>query len=237
VESFAVEEFARIVAAPSFSVGEAALVMSWGVQETAGPLSFDVIDQLATLDDLAGSVPTPTASGIAEFLFGGEGLFRGNTDSYYDPANSFLDRVLQSGRGIPITLSVVMIEVGARLGVPLAGVGLPAHVVVGEFEGGRIDRFFDPFDRGRVLDRAGCRALVSRLAGRTVAIPEASFAPMSNLALLERMLNNLKAIYSARSGDLSAVRALARVMTLRSILPGVGDSESGERFRLAAPLN
>jgi regulator of sirC expression with transglutaminase-like and TPR domain len=75
------------------------------------------------------------------------------------------------------------------------------------------------------------------LAGRTVAIPEASFAPMSNLALLERMLNNLKAIYSARSGDLSAVRALARVMTLRSILPGVGDSESGERFRLAAPLN
>jgi hypothetical protein len=51
------------------------------------------------------------------------------------------------------------------------------------------------------------------------------------------MLNNLKAIYSARSDDLSAVRALSRVMTLRSILPGVGDTETNERFRLAAPLN
>lgn len=237
MESFALEEFARIIASPSFSVGEAALAMSWSIQETIGSVSFDVIDHLAALDDLAGAVPTPTAAGVADFLFGGESRFRGNTEAYYDPANSFLDQVLRSGRGIPISLSVVMIEVGARLGVPLAGIGLPAHVVVGEFDGGRIDRFFDPFDRGRVLDRAGCRALVSRLAGRTVVIPEASFDPMSNLALLERMLNNLKAIYSARSDDLSAVRALARVMTLRSILPGVGDAETNERFRLAAPLN
>lgn len=237
MESFALEEFARIIAAPSFSVGEASLVMSWSIQETAGSVPFDVLDHLAALDDLAGAVPTPTAAGVADFLFGGDGLFRGNTESYYDPANSFLDHVLRSGFGIPISLSVIMIEVGARLGVPLAGIGLPAHVVVGEFDGGRIDRFFDPFDRGRVLDRAGCRALVSRLAGRTVVIPEASFDPMSNLALLERMLNNLKAIYAARSEDLSAVRALARVMTLRSMLPGVGDTETNERFRLAAPLN
>ncbi|MBU3690183.1 MAG: hypothetical protein B7C54_08375 [Acidimicrobiales bacterium mtb01] len=237
MESRAVEDFARIVGAPSFSVGEAALAMSWAVQEAVGAIDFDVIDHLAVLDDLAGAVPTPTASGIADFLFGGGGRLRGNTDDYYDPANSFLDSVLRSGRGIPITLSIVMIEVGARLGVPLAGIGLPAHLVVGEFQGGRIDRFFDPFDGGRTLDRAGCRALVSRLARRTVVIPEAAFAPMSNLALVERMLNNLKAIHAARTGDLASVRALARVMTLRSFLPGVGDSEAAERLRLAAPLN
>ncbi len=237
MESFAVEEFARIVTAPSFSTGEAALVLAWCVQESSGPIEFDVIGQLAFLDDLAASVPSPTASGIAEHLFGEGRRFRGNLDAYYEPENSFLDRVLATGLGIPITLSVVMIEVGERLGVPLAGVGLPAHFVVGEFDGGRLDRFYDCFAGGRCLDREGCRRLVSQLAGREVVIPDALFAPVSSHALLERMLNNLKSLYSARPEDLSSVRTLARVMTLRSFLPGVGESEAAERWRLSAPLN
>ena len=101
------------------------------------------------------------ASAVARFLFEEEG-FRGNTEDYYDPRNSFLDDVLERRLGIPITLSVVYVAVAARAGLEAAGVGLPGHFVVRAERRGR-HRLLDPFHGGELLDRAACEALVARM--------------------------------------------------------------------------
>ena len=241
------ERFRSLVATPEFPLADAAFTMSAVLQRArddargAGESSdFDLVERLARLDELAAAVETPTSHGVARFLFA-SGRFRGNVARYQDPENSSLDVVLDRGLGIPISLSVLMIEVAARVGVTLCGVGLPGHFVVGEIDGvARIpSRFFDPFHGGAVLDAEDCRDLVNRLAGRPVAIPPECWYPASPVAIVERMLNNLKAIWttSARAGDPSALIVLRAVMWLRSCLPTIGGSEHDEWSRLVAPLN
>jgi regulator of sirC expression with transglutaminase-like and TPR domain len=240
-------QFRNLVASADFSLAEAAFCLSavmrcaradaHGIEPSP---SSDLVEQLARLDELAAAVETPTSHGVARHLFG-SGLFRGNVARYHDPDNSALDVVLDRGLGIPITLSVLMIEVAARVGVPLCGVGLPGHFVVGEIDGvARIPtRFFDPFHGGTVLDAEDCRDLVNRLAGRPVAIPPECWYPASSVAVIERMLNNLKAIWTAAvgSGDPSALLVVRAVMWLRSCLATIGESERAEWSRLVAPFN
>ena len=79
--------------------------------------------------------------------------FNGNTTDYGDPRNSYLDDVLDRRLGIPITLSVVMIETARRCGLPAHGVGMPGHFLVG----GGAGEWFDPFHQGARLDLAGAR--------------------------------------------------------------------------------
>lgn len=201
---------------------------------------IDMVGELARLDELAATVEVPTSFGVARSLFG-SGRFGGDSIEYYDPRNSFLDEVLDRGAGLPITLSVLMIEVAARVGVELHGIGLPGHFVVGELDGvARVPaRFFDPFHGGSVLDANGCRELVSRLAGGPVGIPVEAWYPATNVSILDRMLNNQKAYWMAltRTGDLSAASVLNAVMWARTCLPHIGDRERGEWMRAIAPLN
>ena len=87
--------------------------------------------------------------------------FAGDRSTYTDWRNSCLDHVLETGRGIPITLSVLLIEVARRRGVELVGIGMPAHFLVGDPTDP--EWFVDPFHGGRTLDRAGCEALLRDL--------------------------------------------------------------------------
>ena len=133
---------------------------------------------------------------LREFLFAEEG-FRGNADDYYDPRNSCLNDVLDRRLGIPITLALVTMEVGARVGLRIQGIGLPGHFVVGA----RVDTdsvLLDPFNGGAVLTIDGAHKVVARAVGRSVKLTEASFLPCSRRQILARMLNNLKAIYVSR---------------------------------------
>ena len=239
--------FRSLVASSDFALAEAAFTMAAVVRRAQDDaarnehaVDFDLVGQLARLDELAAAVETPTSHGVARHLFG-SGRFRGNVDRYRDPDNSLLDVVLDRGLGIPISLSVLMIEVAARVGVSLCGVGLPGHFVVGEIDGvARIpSRFFDPFHGGAVLDAEDCRDLVNRLAGRAVAVPPECWYPATPAAVMERMLNNLKAIFvgASRSGDPSALVVLRSVMWLRACLVTIGDSERDEWSRLVASLN
>lgn len=232
---------------PDFSLGEAALLLSAVCRRAQSDVdgidrvgSFDLVGQLARLDELAAAVETPTAHGVARHLFA-SGRFRGNVENYRDPDNSFLDVVLDRGLGLPITLSIVMIEVAFRVGVPLCGVGLPGHFVVGQIDGvARIPtRFFDPFHGGVELDAEDCRDLVNRLAGRPVAVPPECWYPTSALAVVERMTNNLKAVCLAgvAGGDPTELVMLRAVMWLRACLPSIGGSEREEWLRLVARLN
>jgi regulator of sirC expression with transglutaminase-like and TPR domain len=152
------------------------------------------------------------ATAIARFLFEEEG-FRGNTEDYYDPRNSFLDDVIERRLGIPITLSVVYVAVAARAGLEAAGVGLPGHFIVRAVRRGR-DRLLDPFHGGKFLDRVGCEALLARVRPGGVPLHPRWLAPVTTRQILVRMLSNLKATYSALGDWARALAAADRIVLL-----------------------
>lgn len=202
---------------------------------TADTRSSDVIDHLVRLDELASDIASPTIEGIARHLFSGDGAFRGNQLDYYDPANSLLDDVIDRRMGIPITLSVVMIEVARRLGVQLSGIGMPGHFLVGtDAPIGKVpDRFVDPFHGGVILDLDECRQLFQRVTGSSSSFDPRFLSTLHPIAVVERALNNLKSIYTASD----STPELRSVMALRTRLPGFAQAEREEYFRLMAPFN
>jgi regulator of sirC expression with transglutaminase-like and TPR domain len=120
--------------------------------------------------------------------------FRGNDKDYYDPRNSCLNSVLMRRLGIPISLSVIYIEVARRLGRPVYGVGLPGHFIVA-YEDSESRYWVDPFNGGRILSFSDCVALSKTIAGVDIRSNPAVLAPVSKRQILVRMLSNLKAIY------------------------------------------
>ncbi len=120
--------------------------------------------------------------------------FRGNESDYYDPRNSCLNSVLSRRLGIPISLSVVYIEVARRLGRSVYGVGLPGHFIVA-YEDADARYWIDPFHSGRILSFADCCALAKETAGVDLRSNPAVLAPVTKRQILVRMLSNLKAIY------------------------------------------
>jgi regulator of sirC expression with transglutaminase-like and TPR domain len=120
--------------------------------------------------------------------------FRGNEGDYYDPRNSCLNAVLSRRLGIPISLSVVYMEVARRLDRPVYGIGLPGHfIVMYEEKGSRY--FVDPFHRGQVLSLEDCYTLAKQTAGVDVRQNPSMLAPVTRRQILTRMLGNLKTIY------------------------------------------
>lgn len=208
---------------------EAALLISAAIQvgEAVEPW---LEEWLAALDHLARTCPEATPDGVADHLFTTE-FFTGNRSAYYDWRNSCLDRVIATRTGIPISLSVLMIEVGKRVGVDLVGVGMPTHFLVRD--AADAESFFDPFDGGRRLDRSGARTLFQRVTGGQVAWDERFLDPTPKRDIVIRMLNNLKSVFAGR-GD--AVR-LAIVMELRAAIPELAALEADEITASAAVFN
>jgi regulator of sirC expression with transglutaminase-like and TPR domain len=157
----------------------------------------DVDAGLARLDELAAEarLAAPGAVGLAQHLFVDRG-FAGNTHDYGDPRNSFLPDVIDRRLGIPITLSVLLVEVGRRLGIGLHGVGMPGHFIVGI--DGEPDGFLDPFHAGAAIDGDGARALFARVQGSDDGFRPAFLAPTPTRQILLRMLANLQQTYVAR---------------------------------------
>jgi regulator of sirC expression with transglutaminase-like and TPR domain len=174
---------------------------------------------LERLDELArrsGAGRLSSAAGrlgrLREFLFEAEG-FRGNADDYYDPRNSCLNDVLDRKLGIPITLSVLMMEIGRRAGVVIEGIGLPGHfVVAARVDGERV--LLDPFHGGAVITPEAAGDLASRAVGRAVRLAEAHLAPVPPRAILARMLANLKGIYIRAEAWPKALAAIDRLLLL-----------------------
>jgi len=172
----------------------------------------------------------PTAESVVRFLFDVE-HFAGNRTAYYDWRNSCLDRVIATRTGIPISLSVLTIEVAKRAGVGLVGVGMPAHFLVRSADDH--DVFFDPFDRGRRLDAAGARSLFEELTRGQVPWRDSYLDPTPTRDIVIRMLNNLKGVFAGRADHVR----LGLVMQLRSCLPELADVEAAEIATSAAVFN
>lgn len=215
--------FVELVGGPEDQVAldEAMLLIAAGAEP-----DLDVTTGLQRLDALADGCFAPTLQALVRYLFVDLG-FAGNREDYYDPRNSFLNHVLDRRRGIPISLSVLAIVVGRRIGVPLAGVGMPGHFLLRD----RLDPdvFVDPFARGVLLDRAGCERAFRTAHGPAAPFDPSFLDPVGSRAILGRVLANLKGIYRDR-GDRPS---LAWVLRMRAAIPGVPDDE---RRQLASVL-
>ncbi len=138
--------------------------------------------------------PLMVIDAINKVLFEEE-LFHGNESDYYNPNNSFLNKVLDDRVGIPISLSLLYIEVGKRVGLQIEGVGLPFHFVVCCTLPTEI-LYIDPFERGLLLSEQDCRERIRRMShNKLTRLPHHFFEPVKPKQLLVRMLGNLKSIY------------------------------------------
>jgi hypothetical protein len=181
------ERFVALVSAPARDVrlDHGALLIAAHVRP-----GLEVGAWCAHLDDLARRCPQPTFDALRRHLFVSEG-FAGNTADYSDPENSFLDSVLTRRVGIPITLAVVVMEVGRRIGVDVRGIGMPGHFLVAD--AARPGTYCDPFHGGRTLEVEDCRALFSSLHGAARPFdPAVDLAPVTARDILARMLANLE---------------------------------------------
>lgn len=185
---------------------------------------LDTIGVLAELDLLAAECPTPTRDGVMQHLFG-SGRFVGDRDEYHRWQNSCIDHVLQRRRGMPITLAAIAIEVARRVGVQLAGVGMPGHFLVGDPSDP--DWFADPFHGRTGLGRDDCRGLMVSM-GMT-RWSDRFLQTIPPRLVTARILNNLK---FACERDRDEVR-LAIVMQARQHLPELGDDPTEARLALA----
>ncbi|MBM3344061.1 MAG: tetratricopeptide repeat protein [Betaproteobacteria bacterium] len=210
-----------IIAAPrdQIDLAQAALVIA----ADAYP-ALDVAAYLQRLDQLAQTLrarlradigPADKLSALSHYLFDELG-YAGNSDDYYDPRNSFLNDVIDRKLGIPITLSVLYIEVGRRLSLPLTGVSFPGHFLVKcALRDGAV--VLDTFAKGASLGIKDLQSRLRALSGGQDMPPEAVMrllgaAPPAHI--IARMLRNLKAIYLERGDKDRALNAMNRVLDL-----------------------
>lgn len=137
--------------------------------------------------------------------------FAGDTSLYYDPRNSFLNEVIDRRIGIPISLSVLYIETGARLGLDLRGIGFPGHFLVGAYQGDRID-IIDPFNRGLRLAKDDCRRMLLAAGRSADDLDNGALEPISHRQIIVRMLTNLKLIYLRQNDMRRTVQVLTRLL-------------------------
>ncbi|MBV8961099.1 MAG: transglutaminase family protein [Actinobacteria bacterium] len=201
--------FTALVAGPEaeLPLDEAAFLIA------AHDHKVDVGSELRRLDELADGMRAPTVDEVRRVLFTDLGL-AGDADDYYAPENSYLDAVLDRRRGIPITLTVLMMEVGRRAGVTIHGIGAPGHFLAMHGE-----QLLDPFAGGVPTQADG--------------VHPSYLAPVGPRAILARMLANLRQIYQT-TGDFTS---LLWVLRLRCAIPGVPDADHDQLARMEASLN
>jgi regulator of sirC expression with transglutaminase-like and TPR domain len=199
--------FIEVVAREDFPLDYAALLIgAWDYPERDVDTYREQLDSIASfaapgVSRANGGIARARA--ISDCLFERLG-FCGNTDDYYDPRNSFLADVLDRRTGIPISLSVLYLEVARRVGVLAQGVNFPGHFLVRvAIEDAWL--FIDPFTGGRALTPADLEALLKKTTTPDAVLEPSVIAAASKRQILSRMLVNLAGIYN-RQGDL--VRSL-----------------------------
>lgn len=149
---------------------------------------------------------------VNRLLFEEEG-FHGADDDYYDPRTALLNEVLDRHEGLPISLSILYIELSRRAGLPVSGVSLPGRFLVrvitplGEL-------LIDPFDAGRVLSSTECQQIMDEVFGGAVRLREHHLRSYSKREILGRVLAHLKAAHLSKKNLAGAVAAMDRILLL-----------------------
>jgi len=199
-------------------LAEAALLIAKSVNA-----DLDVSSYLSRIEALAAQLAqrlqnctseTERILALNRFLFDEQG-FAPNIDNYYDPRNSFLNEVLERRVGIPISLSILYIEVGRRAGLPLRGVSFPGHFLVKcKVDDGLI--LLDPYCRGVSLSLNDLQQRLREVKGGEVsrAIIAGMLVAANKKEILARVLRNLKAIYVERQDDNAALSVTEWIIAL-----------------------
>lgn len=184
-------------------------------------LHLDPEEYLNALDVMAAEVaerlplepyPLRIIKAINQYLF--EDLeFFGNAENYYDPRNSYLNQVIDRRTGIPITLSLVYLEIAKRLDFPMVGVGMPGHFLIRPTVG-EMQVFVDPFNQGEVMFEADCRERLQQIFSYPVDMRPEFSAAVSTRYILMRILTNLKAIYLQLRDLPRTLAAIERMLLL-----------------------
>lgn len=155
---------------------------------------------------------TDRVEALSTLLFDEEG-FRGDGDRYYDPENSYFNRVMDRRLGLPITLSILAVAVGTQAGIHVEGVGLPGHFIARAVAGHEVV-LFDPFYGGRIRSVSECEVVVAQATGEPYDATPDDLAATPPAAIVRRLLTNLKGVY-LRQGDFPrAVRVIQRILQL-----------------------
>nr|HEX4313748.1 transglutaminase-like domain-containing protein [Kofleriaceae bacterium] len=195
--------FVEIVGRDDFHLDEATLLI--GAWDYPGRDMARYRDELDRIADLAAPQVAAASSGIlraraiSDLLFD-QLAFYGNSADYYDPRNSYLSEVIDRRCGIPISLSVLFLEVSRRLGVLAQGVNFPGHFLVRvAIEDAWL--FLDPYTRGRTLTPVDLEQLLRKTTTPNAVLEPSVIAAASKRQIVSRMLVNLAGIYG-RNGDL-----------------------------------
>lgn len=179
---------------------------------------LDLPRYLRQLDDWADQVAAQRPGLAANLRYAAlrrvlvdENGLSGNSDDYYNPENCYLNRVLDTRRGIPITLAVVWIEVARRLKWPVAGVALPGHFII-RFDDAEHYLLVDPFHAGRSLTVADCSKLVEARYGTDLRFSRRFLKPISSEGIVARLLRNLRNAYLV-DNNLPRVATILQRMT------------------------
>jgi regulator of sirC expression with transglutaminase-like and TPR domain len=225
-----VERFRQVMSGPdeAINLAEAALLIA-----TEEYRDLDIAAYLARLDQLGATLkrrlrpdigPADTIVALNRFLFEEHG-FSGDAADYYDPRNSFLNDVLDRKRGIPITLALIYIEIGRRVGLAVQGISFPAHFLVKcQLREGTV--VLDPYAKGISLSFDDLKQRIKTLRNGVEpprSVVAGALATASNRDIVVRMLRNLKGIYSHHKEWLKALAASDRIIV---VMP-----DSAEEYR------
>ena len=209
-------QFDRMVGVPDEEIDLARAALLIAATEYPG---LSVERELFRIDEIAEGIaprmdddtPLYQLNTLSEYLFD-ELKFAGNHTNYHDPRNSFLNDVIERRVGIPITLSLLYIEVGKRLGVPLLGIGMPGHFIVRHRD--ESDVFVDPFHGGILLSEDECAERVKQVTQGSLTWDRSYLQPVRSREFIARMLRNLKVVYLQRRNYERVLATIDRVIAL-----------------------
>ncbi len=209
-------QFDRVVGGPDEEIDLARAALLIAATEYDG---LNIERELFHLDGIAEGIaphmeddtPLYQLNTLSEYLFD-ELKFAGNHTNYHDPRNSFLNDVMERRKGIPISLSLLYMEVGKRAGVPILGIGMPGHFIVRHRDEPEV--FVDPFHGGILLSVAECKERLKQVTQGALEWDSDFLKPVSGRAFIARMLRNLKLVYLQRRNYERVLATIDRVIAL-----------------------
>ncbi len=229
IEGTAHQRFVRMISRPESDIDLAHATLLVAQEEDS---SMEPEEYLQVLDRWADKLrprlrwavaPEHYIAQLNRFMFEELG-FQGNSKDYYDPENSFLNRVMDRRLGVPITLSVIYMEVARRVGFPVLGVGMPGHFLVKPVARDS-NLYVDPYNRGQILTVEDCARRLGEIAGSTIEFKETYLSPVGRKQILARILYNLKGIYIQRQEHRKALAIVNKILHL------IPDAPTGMRDR------
>jgi regulator of sirC expression with transglutaminase-like and TPR domain len=212
------DDFVRAVEGPepALDLARAALL----VAAESDP-RVDIDHQMHTLDSWAAELRSRLDPGwnnlqklarLRNYVFEELG-FRGDSQDYFSPSNSLLHEVMERRIGVPLTLSIIFMELGWRIGIPFEGVGFPGHFLV-RLKGEPRDLVLDPFNYARTMHEDDCRRLLDEVTGGRVRYDGRLLASVTKRDIITRLLRNLKGAYLRSHEDEGALAAVERLLLL-----------------------